>query len=383
MERRIYLSPPDVGEVERKALLRAFDSNWITPLGPEVDAFEAEICEFTGAEAAAALSSGTAALHLALLLAGVGPGDEVWVSTLTFVAPANAVRYVGADLRFIDSERETWNMDPDLLAAELEAAEAAGRLPKAVIAVDLYGQCAQLDRISALCDRYGVVMIEDAAEALGATWRGRAAGTWGRYGVYSFNGNKIMTTGGGGMLVGPAEDMERARFLAAQARQPELHYEHTETGFNYRLSNLLAGVGRGQLERLPAMIERRHEINAHYRAALGAIEGVGFMPWDDRGVPNGWLTVMTLGPPLIEAGITPASVCAHLDAEGIEARPAWKPMHRQPVFAGVPIAGGVVADEVFERGLCLPSGSSMVHIHARRVVDAVSPDLRRTRARCR
>jgi len=359
MDRRIYLSPPDVGEVERKALLRAFDSNWITPLGPEVDAFEAEICEYTGAEAAAALSSGTAALHLALLLAGVGPGDEVWVSTLTFMAPANAVRYVGADLRFIDSERETWNMDPDLLSAELEAAAAVGRLPKAVIAVDLYGQCAQLDRISDLCERYGVVLVEDAAEALGATWQGRHAGTWGRYGVYSFNGNKIMTTGGGGMLVGPADDMERARYLAAQARQPVLHYEHTETGYNYRLSNLLAAVGRGQLERLPEMIERRHEINAYYRAALGDIEGVGFMPWDDRGVPNGWLTVMALGKPLLDAGLTPAGVCAGLEADVIEARPAWKPMHRQPAFADVPGVGGAAADEVFLRGVCLPSGSGL------------------------
>lgn len=371
MRRRIYLSPPDVGAVEREALLRAFDSRWITPLGPEVDAFEAEICDLTGAEAAAALSSGTAALHLALLLAGVGPADEVWVSTLTFVAPANAVRYVGADLRFIDSERETWNMDPEVLSGELEAAAAADRLPAAVIAVDLYGQCAQLDRISTLCDRFGVPLIEDAAEALGATWRGRSAGTWGAYGVYSFNGNKILTTGGGGMLVGPAEDVERARHLAAQARLPELHYEHEETGFNYRLSNLLAGVGRGQLERLPAMIGRRREINAHYRAALGDVGGVGFMPWDDRGAPNGWLTVMTLGKEQIDSGLTPAKVCAHLDADGIEARPAWKPMHHQPVFKGDPVAGGGVADEVFERGVCLPSGSGLDREDLGRVVAAL------------
>jgi len=376
MDRRIFLSPPDVGEAERKALLRAFDSNWITPLGPEVDAFEAEICEYTGAEAAAALSSGTAALHLALLLAGVGPGDEVWVSTLTFVAPANAVRYVGAELRLIDSERDTWNMDPALLGAELAVAAAAGRLPKAVIVVDLYGQCAQLDRISALCDRYGLVLIEDAAEALGATWQGRRAGTWGRYGVYSFNGNKIMTTGGGGMLVGPVGDMELARYLAAQARRPELHYEHDETGFNYRLSNLLAGVGRGQLERLPAMIERRHEINARYRAALGDVEGIGFMPWDDRGTTNGWLTVMTLGAPLLDGGVTPAAVCTCLHTEGIEARPAWKPMHRQPLFAGVPVSRGAVADEVYQRGVCLPSGSALGEDDIERVVVALHKALR-------
>jgi len=359
MDRPIYLSPPDVGAVEREALLRAFDSNWITPLGPEVDAFEAEICEFSGAEAAAALSSGTAALHLALVLAGVGPGDEVWVPTLTFVAPANAVRYVGAALRFIDSERETWNMDPDLLREELEAAAAGGRLPKAVIVVDLYGQCAQLDRITTLCADYGVTTIEDAAEALGATWQDRSAGTWGRYGVYSFNGNKIMTTGGGGALVGPSDAVARARYLAAQARRPEMHYEHSEIGFNYRLSNLLAGLGRGQLERLPAMIKRRQEINYLYRDALCGIEGVGFMPYDDRGEPNGWLTVMTLGEGFLAAGMTPRTLCQDLAVRGIEARPAWKPMHRQPLYANVPVAGGAVADAIFSSGVCLPTGSNL------------------------
>jgi dTDP-4-amino-4,6-dideoxygalactose transaminase len=359
-----------VGEAEREALLRAFDSNWITPLGPEVDAFEAEICGFTGSEAAAALVSGTAALHLALLLAGVGPDDEVWVSTLTFVAPANAVRYVGADLRFIDSEWATWNLDPDLLASELDSAAAGDRLPKAVIAVDLYGQCAQLDRIAALCDQYGVCLIEDAAEALGATWQGRSAGTFGRYGAYSFNGNKIMTTGGGGMLIGPAEDMERARYLAAQARKPVLHYEHDEIGYNYRLSNLLAGLGRAQLERLPAIVERCHEINAEYRRALGPIEGIDFMPWDDRGSPNGWLTVMTVDTNVLASLATPESICAHLGAQEIEARPAWKPMHAQKAFTGVPVVGGAVAARIFQTGVCLPSGSGLGESDQERVIAA-------------
>lgn len=373
---RIHLSPPHVGAAEREALLRAFDSGWITPLGPEVDGFEAEICAATGAEAAAALSSGTAGLHLALLLAGVGAGDEVWVSTLTFSAPANAVTYTGAALRLIDSERETWNMDPDLLAAELEVAAGEDRLPSAVIVVDLYGQCAQLDRIVELCERHGVTVIEDAAEAIGATWRHRAAGTWGRYGVYSFNGNKIMTTGGGGVLVGPTEDMERARYLASQARQPVGHYEHTEIGFNYRLSNLLAGVGRAQLARLPEMVDRRHRINTRYREELGGMPGVDFMPWDDRGRTNGWLTVMTLDP--ARTDVRPADVCGHLGAQDIEARPAWKPMHRQPVFADVPVVGGAVADEIFERGVCLPSGSGLTEPELDRVLAALVEVLRGT-----
>jgi dTDP-4-amino-4,6-dideoxygalactose transaminase len=356
---------------ERGRLIAAFDSNWITTLGAEVDGFEADVVEFTGVEAAVALSSGTAALHLALLLHGIGPGDEVWVSDLTFIAPANAVRYVGADLRFIDSERETWNMDPDLLADALAEAATAGRLPKAVIAVDLYGQCAQMDRISAMCDEHGVVLIEDAAEALGATWKARAAGTWGRLAAFSFNGNKIITTGGGGMLVGDRASIDRARYLSQQARQPVLHYEHVDVGYNYRLSNLLAAIGRGQLAALPAKIERRRAINATYRERLAGL-GLEFMPWDDRGEVNGWLTLATLDPSL---GRTPTEVCTALDQLDIEARPAWKPMHLQPVFADVPVVGGSVAADLFERGLCLPSGSSMSDDDVGRVVAAIAAEL--------
>ena len=366
---RIYLSPPDVGPLERDGLLAAFDSNWITPLGPEVDAFERELAELCGAESAAALSSGTAALHLALVLHGIGPGDEVVVSDLTFVAPANAVRYVGADLRFIDAERETWNLDPDLLEDLFERRERAGeRLPAAVIVVDLYGQCAQLDRIAATCERHGVLMVEDAAEALGASWQGRSAGAWAELAAFSFNGNKIITTGGGGALVGSAEATARARSLASQARLPVLHYEHDEVGFNYRLSNLLAGLGRGQLARLPDLVERRHAINARYRAALGPVDGVSFMPWDERGRANGWLTVVLLDD---ELGVAPLDVCRALAERDIEARPAWKPMHLQPVFADVPVEGGAVAEDLFRRGLCLPSGSVMSDDDVDRVVDAL------------
>lgn len=353
---------------ERDRLIAAFDSNWITTLGAEVDGFEADMTAFTGVEDAVALSSGTAALHLALLLQEVGPGDEVWVSDLTFVAPANAVAYTGASLRFIDSERETWNMDPDLLEQALQRAADSDALPAAVIVVDIYGQCAQLDRITTVCDTYGVTLIEDAAEAIGATWLDCPAGTWGAVSAYSFNGNKIITTGGGGMLVGDRESIERARYLSQQARQPVLHYEHTDIGYNYRLSNLLAAVGRGQLASLPDKIERCHAINAAYREQLGAIEGVGFMPWDDRGVPNGWLTVMTLDR---STGVAPHDLCQRLAAEGIEARPAWKPMHLQPVFAGVPTEGGAVAEDLYSTGVCLPSGSGMTSGDINRVVQAV------------
>lgn len=365
---RLYLSPPDMSGDERERLLAAFDSNWITTMGTEVDGFEADVVAYTGAEAAVALASGTAALHLALLLHGVGPGDEVWVSSFTFVAPANAVRYVGASLRFIDSDRATWNMDPELLAAALDEAAAQDRLPAAVIGVDLYGQCAQLDRLAELCDRHEVPFIEDAAEALGATWQGRHAGTWGGLAAYSFNGNKIITTGGGGMLVGDADSVARARYLSQQARQPALHYEHTEVGFNYRLSNLLAAVGRGQLATLPDKIDRRHQINERYRTGLAGLDGVTAMPWDERGRPNGWLTVVTVDPGL---GHTPHELCAALEVDDIEARPAWKPMHLQPVFAGVPMVGGEVSEELFATGLCLPSGSAMTDDDVDRVVDGL------------
>lgn len=368
---RIYLSPPDMGDSEREAIMRAFDSNWITTLGPEVDGFEADIVDFTGAPAAAAVTSGTAALHLALILAGVDRGDEVWVSTFTFAAAANAVVYTGADLRFVDSEWSTWNMDPDLLAAGLDEAAVEGRLPKAVIAVHLYGQCARIDRIAEICAAHDIALIEDAAESLGATWQDRHAGTWGRYGAYSFNGNKIITTSGGGMLVGAPDDMDRARYLASQARLPALHYEHDEVGYNYRLSNILAAMGRAQLERLPAIIDRCHEINATYRRELAEVDGVDFMPWDERGRPNGWLTVMTLDRVRLDSGITPATVCAALDAAEIEARPGWKPMHQQKAFDGVPVIGGAVADQIFERGICLPSGSGLTDDEQARVIDAV------------
>jgi dTDP-4-amino-4,6-dideoxygalactose transaminase len=366
----IFLSPPHVGDVERELLLAAFDSNWIAPAGPDLSLFEDELAGLVGVPHAVALSSGTAAIHLALLTLGVGPGDDVLVSDLTFAATANAVVYAGARPVFIDSDDVSWNIDPDLLDDELDARARLGRLPSALIVVDLYGQCADWDRISATCRRYEIPVIEDAAEALGATYRGCAAGSFGDLGVFSFNGNKIITTSGGGMLVGRStEHIERARYLGTQARQPVVHYEHEDIGFNYRMSNLLAALGRGQLRNLASRVAARQAVNDRYRQALADVDGLAFMPVADYGVPNQWLTVITLDPDVL--GVGPEHVLTGLLSAGIEARPAWKPMHLQPIFAGCERRGGRVGERIFSRGLCLPSGSSLTVEQQDRVVVAL------------
>ncbi|MHB8872428.1 MAG: DegT/DnrJ/EryC1/StrS family aminotransferase [Myxococcaceae bacterium] len=366
---RIYLSPPHMGEHERTLLTEAFDSNWIAPLGPHVDAFERELAAKVGVPHAAALSSGTGALHLALQILGVGAGDEVLVSTLTFSASANPVSYIGARPAFIDCARESWTLDPGLLAEELEACAKHGKLPKAVIAVDLYGQCADYEPIRAACARYDVPLIEDAAEALGATYKGRSAGSFGAMGVFSFNGNKIITTSGGGMLVSERKDwIDRARFLATQARDPAPHYEHSQIGYNYRLSNLLAAVGRGQLRVLDPRVEQRRANNAFYRKALD-VPGIDFMPEAPYGRSNGWLTCLTIDSRAF--GATREDIRTHLESLDIECRPVWKPMHLQPVFAGCRVRGGDIARDLFERGLCLPSGSSLTMIERNRVAAEV------------
>jgi dTDP-4-amino-4,6-dideoxygalactose transaminase len=367
---RIYLSPPDVGPAEREALLTAFDGGWIAPVGPEVDAFEREVAAVTGTRHAAALSSGTAALHLALLASGVGPGDEVLVPTLTFVATASPVVHIGAEPTFVDCEPGSWNIDPSLVADLLDERAQQGRLPAAVIAVDLYGQCADADGLAEACRPHGVALIEDAAEALGATYHGRPAGSLAPIGVISFNGNKIITTSGGGMLVSDDEAVvDRARHLATQAREPAPHYEHTEIGFNYRMSNLLAALGRGQLEGLPAKVARRRAINAAYRAAFAEVPGIAFMPNAPYGGSTNWLTVVTVDES--ESGANPELIRRHLETLDIEARHAWKPMHLQPLFRGCPMRGGAVAEEIFRTGLCLPSGSSMTDADVDRVVNGV------------
>jgi dTDP-4-amino-4,6-dideoxygalactose transaminase len=356
---RVLLSPPDVGPAEREALLRAFDSGWIAPAGPELDAFEAELAAATDREHAVALSSGTAALHLALVAAGIGPGDEVLVPTLTFVATANAVVYTGATPVFVDADPVTWTVDVTLVAQLLEQRRRTGRpAPAAVLPVDLYGQCADLTTLRPLCEDHGVRLISDAAESLGARHADRPAGAHGWIAALSFNGNKTITTSGGGALVtDDGEVAAHVRKLATQAREPVLHYEHTEVGYNYRLSNLLAALGRAQLEGLEAKVARRRQLNAVYRAALAPLPGIEVLDAGPANEPSWWLTCLTVDPVL--AGIDRDGLIAVLADAGIESRPVWKPMHLQPVFAAAASVGGDVAADRFARGLCLPSGSSL------------------------
>lgn len=355
---------------ERHYVQDAFDTNWIAPLGPHVDAFEREFCASLGISHAAALTSGTAALHLALLLLGVTRDDEVLVSTLTFAASVNPIVYLGARPVFLDSERESWNMDPQLLSEALQSRARRRRLPKAVVVVHLYGQTADLDPILELCNQYDVPVIEDAAEALGATYKGRSAGTFGRAACFSFNGNKVITTSGGGMLVSHDADLvARARKLATQARDPAPHYEHSLVGFNYRLSNVLAAIGRGQLQVLPDRVAARRRNFAFYKQALGDLPGLEFMPEANWGQHARWLTCITINPR--EFGADREAVRQVLDAENIEARPVWKPMHLQPVFQGYESLGRAVAEDLFARGLCLPSGSNLSEPELLRVVDVI------------
>ena len=359
-----------MGDEERGLLLDAFDSNWIAPLGPHVDAFEHELAARVGMPHAAAVSSGTAALHLALRLLGVSSGDDVLVSTLTFVASANAVAYQGARPVFVDSDTSTWNMDPGLLVEELEERARRNSLPKAVVVVDLYGQCADYDPILEVCDRYEVPVVEDAAESLGATYRGNQAGSFGAMGVFSFNGNKVITTSGGGMLVSRDEEaIARARFLSTQAREPGPDHNHREVGFNYRLSNLLAAVGRGQLGHLDDRIESRRKVNLSYRTRLADVPGIEFMPAAAYGDPIFWFTTITVDPEAF--GATSDDIRIRLEAADIESRPPWKPLHTQPTYAGCPTRGGKVAEDIFRRGLCLPSGSSLTDDDLDRVIETV------------
>jgi dTDP-4-amino-4,6-dideoxygalactose transaminase len=370
MIERIYLSPPHLGQDELKLVQEAFVSNWIAPLGPHVDAFENEFAAMLKIPFAAALSSGTAAIHLALRLLGMQHGDEVICPTLTFSASANPIVYEGGTPVFIDSEAATWNIDPELLKEELCECAARGKLPRAVVVVDLYGQSADYDRILAACAEYEVPVIEDAAEALGATYKGKMAGRFGRLGAFSFNGNKIITTSGGGMLVSDEKALiEKARFLATQARDPAPHYQHSQIGYNYRLSNVLAAIGRGQLRVLPDRIASRRRNFNYYRAVLGDLPGIAFMPQASYGEPNHWLTCMTVDPQ--QFGAASDGLRRALEARNIEARPVWKPLHLQPVFSGCRVRGGPVAQEIFERGLCLPSGSSLRESDLERVCDAV------------
>ena len=370
VNKRIFLAAPHMGGEELDFIRDAFASNYIAPVGPQIDAFEREFAEMVGAGYAAAVSSGTAALHLLLRYVGVGDGDEVFCSTFTFVASVSPIVYQGGTPVFIDSDYNSWNMDPELLAMELKKRAAEDRLPKAVILVHLYGQSADINPIKEVCDKYKVVLIEDAAEALGAEYKGKAAGTFGLAGFYSFNGNKIITTSGGGMIVSDDEELiKKVKFWATHARDNAMHYEHSEIGYNYRMSNVLAAIGRGQLRVLPERVATKRKIFAHYRESLGDLPGLTFMPEPDFARSTRWLTCLTIDP--VQAGIDRDLVIQELEKNNIEARPTWKPMHMQPLFKGCDIAGGSVAEHLFTYGLCLPSGTSMTEEDIARVIAVV------------
>ena len=367
---RVYLSPPHVTGREAELVADAIASNWIAPLGPHVNAFEAELAGVAGVEHAVALSSGTAALHLALVVLGIGAGDEVACSGFTFAASANAITYSGATPFFVDATDETWTIDPDLLDRAITSRRAAGAKVRAVVAVDLYGQCCDYDALREVCARNDVVLVQDAAESLGATYRGTPAGGQGALAAFSFNGNKIITTSGGGMLVSNHREwIEHARKLSTQAREPVAHYEHVEVGFNYRMSNLLAALGRAQLESLPERVATRRRIRDRYVELLGDVPGLTFMPEAGYGTTNAWLSCVVIDPDAF--GADRESVRLALEAEDIEARPLWKPMHLQPIFAANHSFGGDVSARLFERGLCLPSGSSLGEDDQARVVETV------------
>lgn len=371
MGNRIFLSPPHMSGAEFAYVKEAFESNWLAPLGPHVDAFETEFADAVDVDHALALASGTAALHLALICSGVEAGDEVFVSTLTFAGSVFPIRYVGARPVFVDSELRSWNMDPALLENELGRRAQGAQLPKAVVLVHLYGQCADIEAIARVCEHYGVLLIEDAAEALGARYRGRSPGGFGQSAVFSFNGNKILTTSGGGMLVSNDGDfIARARKLSAQAREPAIHYEHADIGYNYRMSNVLAGIGRGQLGVLKERVQKRRRIFQFYAETLGELPGIEFMPEPSWSYHTRWLTVMTVDPELF--GADREQIRQALELENIESRPVWKPMHLQPVFAQERVVGGTVAEQLYENGLCLPSGSSLSEQDLRRIAAVVA-----------
>lgn len=365
---RIYLSPPHLDGGEQQLLEDVLASNWIAPVGPQLTAFEDELAERAGVPDAAALSSGTAAIHLALRLLNIQPGDEVLCSTFTFSASANPILYEKAVPVFIDSDRVSWNMDPDLLAEEIESCASRGKLPRALILVHIYGQSADFDPIFDVCSKYGIPIIEDAAEALGATYKERPVGSLGRLGIFSFNGNKIITTSGGGALVSHEEDLvERARFLATQARDEAPHYEHSTLGYNYRMSNVLAALGRGQLRTLGERVAARRRNFDCYESALADLPGIQFMPEAFYGRSTRWLTCLTIDPRAF--GATKEDVRLAFDNADIETRPVWKPLHLQPVFAASRVRGGRVAEGLFDRGLCLPSGSNLTDVERERVIE--------------
>jgi len=370
---RIYLSSPHMGRKELEYINRVFESNWIAPLGPEVNGFEKDLAAYTGVKHVAALSSGTAAIHLALIILGVEQDDEVLCSSFTFSGSVNPVLYQKAVPVFIDSEKDTWNMDPGLLEEAIKDRIARGKKPRALILVHLYGMPAKLEELLSLAEQYEIPVIEDAAEALGSSYDGRKLGSFGLMGILSFNGNKIITTSGGGALLSDnPEYVEKARFLATQARDPAPHYQHSHVGYNYRMSNVLAAIGRGQLEVIGDRLEKRREMNRFYRLLLGKIPGIEFLTEPaGRFFSNHWLTSITINPEKTD-GITREKVRQHLEKENIETRPLWKPMHLQPVFKDYPAYVNGTSEKLFRNGLCLPSGSNLSSSDKERIVEALT-----------
>jgi dTDP-4-amino-4,6-dideoxygalactose transaminase len=365
MTDRIYLSSPHMSDegYEMQYIKEAFDTNWIAPLGPNVNEFEKELASKVGIKSAAALSSGTAAIHMALKAAGVGEGDIVFCQSLTFSATANPIIYQNAIPIFIDSNYETWNMDSNALE------EAFEKYPnvKAVLVVHLYGLSADMDKIMEICNKHGVPVIEDAAESLGTTYKGKHTGTFGDYGIYSFNGNKIITTSGGGMLISNKEEkIKKVRFWSTQARDQARHYQHSELGFNYRMSNVVAGIGRGQLKVLEQRVAKKKYIFKFYKRELSSLEGVEFMPINQWNEPNCWLSCITLS-----GQVRPLDIMEALEKENIESRPIWKPMHLQPFFAEYDYIGGDVGEKLFENGICLPSDTKMTDEDLERIVKII------------
>ena len=376
---RLFLSPPHLGRHELNYVHKAIEDNWVAPVGPNITGFEADLCRASGMAHAVALTSGTAAIHLGLILLGVGPGDEVLCPSFTFVATANPILYLGATPVFVDSEADTWNLCPDRLREAITDRISKGKKPKALILVHLYGMPARLPEILALTQEFGIPILEDAAEALGASFNGQPLGSFGTVGVFSFNGNKILTTSGGGALVtNNATLATKARFLATQAKDEASHYQHSEVGYNYRLSNILAGIGRGQMELLDERVKRRREIFAWYQQHLAGLPGltVALAPEPTGSRSNRWLSTILLHPTDSEANnsapaITPETLRLHLETHNIESRPLWKPLHLQPLFATTPMYGGAVCADLFARGLCLPSGTAMTEADLYRVAEAV------------
>ncbi|MCA0987033.1 aminotransferase class I/II-fold pyridoxal phosphate-dependent enzyme [Alkalihalobacillus algicola] len=377
--KRIYLSPPHMTGKEQVYISKAFESNWIAPLGPNVDAFENQIKTYTNVKGALAVSSGTAAIHLALRLIGVEPGDHVFCSSFTFIASANPILYERGTPVFIDSEPETWNMSPTALHQAFEEAVKEKKLPKAVIVVHLYGQSAKMDDILAICNYYNVPVIEDAAESLGGLYKNKKTGSMGKYGVYSFNGNKIISTSGGGMLVSNDQDaIDQARYYATQAKDKALHYEHSQVGYNYRMSNILAGMGIPQLQVIDERVEKKRKLFTKYKEAFKNIEGVSFMPEAEGMYHNRWLTTMTIDPTLW--GKYPEDFVKALERENIEARPLWKPLHLQPLFKNHrlyshSINDVSVSEKLFRTGICLPSGTNMTEAEQKRVISVLKENL--------